>query len=190
MKFCIFSILVLPVAAVAADTNDALTTLVPAYGELPPTFGEQHQGPIIVASSAVIAFAFLFLKVMLRPEIKIALPSETVARQALVKLQREPEDGNCLSAVSQILRRYVSEAFNLPNHELTTAEFCRAIESNPQIGVEPAGIVSSFLRECDVQKFSPAKSAPTINAASRALELVNEIEKRRAGMPAQTSTLK
>ena len=184
MKFRSFSILILPVAAVAADTKDALTTLVPAYGELPPTFWEQHQGPIIVASFAVIAFAFLFLKVLLRPESEIVLPPETVARQALVKLQSQPEDGNCLSAVSQILRRYVSEIYNLPDHELTTAEFCGAIEANPRFGAELAGTISSFLRECDVRKFSHAKSAPPINAASRALELVAQIEKHREQSPA------
>jgi len=180
MKSCIFSLLVLPVAAVAADTNDALTTLVPAYGELPPTFWEQHQTAIIIASFALLAFVFLLVKTMLRPESPRILPPETVARQVFTKLQGESENGIMLSTVSQTLRRYVTESFNLPEPELTTAEFCAAIEASPQIGADLAGNISGFLRECDVRKFSPANPAVPLNAVRRALELLDLAEKRRA----------
>jgi hypothetical protein len=178
MKFCTFSILLLPFTVLAADTN-ALPALIPAYGELPPTFWEQHQATLVVAGFALLAFAFLFLKTMLRPAKVVILPPEAVARQALAKLQAGPEDGNILTAVSQTLRRYVGETFNLPNHELTTSEFCAAIESNQPMGAELAGAISSFLRECDVRKFSPATASAPLNAASRALELIALVEQPR-----------
>ncbi len=170
------SFLFLPFAVVAAETND-LPLLVPAYGELPLTFWEQHQATIIIAGFAFFAFVFLFIKTMLRPESPKILPPEMVAQEALARLQDRPEDGNVLSGVSQILRRYVSETFSLSNGELTTAEFCAAIEVSPQIGSELAGEVSGFLRECDVRKFSPAGGTAPVNAVSRALEIVARIEK-------------
>ena len=178
MKSIFAILLLLPLAVLADDTN-ALPALAPPYGELPLTFWEQHQTPIIIGVFALLALAFLFVKTMLRPESPKKLAPEVVARQALAKLKNQPEDGNILSAVSQTLRRYLGESFNLQNQELTTAEFCVAIEASPQIGTALAGNISSFLRECDVRKFSPAHAAGPLYAATRALELVALAEKQR-----------
>jgi hypothetical protein len=163
----------------AQTATNEIPPLSPAYPELPPTFWEQHQSTIIVAGFAVLAFAFFFLKVMLRPKAQKILPPDFVARQALAKLQNEPEDGNILSAVSQVLRRYVSERFDLPDNVPTTAEFCAVIQSNQRLGAELAETISSFLKECDVRKFSPASGLSPLNATNRALELVNRAEMRR-----------
>ena len=178
MKFLPASILFLPFAVLAADTN-ALPTLAPAYGELPPTFWEQHEAAVIVVGFAVIAVAFLFLRMWLRPKSQIVLPPVVLARQTLEKLKSQPEDGKTLSEVSQCLRRYFSDTFNLPNQELTTAEFCTVIGTSSQIHAELAATISNFLCECDVRKFSPTKSAQPISAAKRALELVALAEKQR-----------
>ena len=178
MKFLPASILFLPFAVLAADTN-AWPALAPAYGELPPTFWEQHQATVIVGGFAIIAVAFLFLRMWLRPKSQIVLPPVFLARQTLEKLKSQPEDGKTLSEVSQCLRRYFSDTFNLPSQELTTAEFCTVIGTSSQIHAELAAAISNFLRECDVQKFSPAKSAQPINAAKRAFELVALAEKQR-----------
>jgi len=178
MKLSLASILLLSFAVTAAETNE-LPALIPAYGELPPTFLESHQTAIIIGGFAFLAFVFLFVKTMLRPESPKILPPETVARQALAQLQSQPEDGFILSAVSQILRGYVGESFNLPSHELTTVEFCTVMEASPHVGPELAGNLARFLRECDVRKFSPATAATPLNAASRAIELVVLAEKHR-----------
>jgi hypothetical protein len=167
---CMF--LAFPVSA--QTTTNEIPPLSPAYGELPPTFWELHQSAILVACFAILAFAFFFLKAMLRPESPKILPPEDAARQALANLKSQPEDGKALSAVSQILRRYLSERFGLPGHELTTAEFCSAIAGNEPLGADLGKTISSFLRECDARKFSPATGAPPLHAASRALELVEK----------------
>ena len=167
----------------AADTN-TLPTLVPAYGEIPPTFLEQHEMAVIIGVFAFLTFAILFLKAMFRPKSKMVLPPEIVAREALTRLQSQPEDGKVLSAVSQILRRYVVAKFDLPAAELTTAEFCAALADHEKIGAELADSISSFLRECDARKFSTSAIAAPLNAAARALELVVLIEKHRAQTPA------
>ena len=191
MKFSLASILFLSMAAFSAGTDtNALPPLTPAYPEIPPTFWEQHESAIIVATFAVLTFAFFFLKTALRPESPKIPPPATVARQALAKLQNQPEDGKVLSEISQILRRYLGETFNLPNQERTMSEFCSALADDANIGAELAGIAASFLRECDVRKFSPALSATPLNAAGRALEIIVLGEKRGAELMARAADTK
>ena len=183
MKILPAILLLLQLVAKAADTN-ALPALAPAYGEIPPTFLKLHQTAIIIGGFALIAFVFLFVKTLLRPESKTVLLPESVARDALAKLLRPPEDGKLLSAVSQILRRYIVVAFEFSAAEMTTKEFCAALAANEKIGAELAESISSFLRECDERKFSPTKSPQPINAASRALELIALAENQRQPSPA------
>jgi|SRR5665213_1863561 len=179
MKSLAATFLLLSAAAKAADTN-ALPALAPAYGEIPPAFFEQHETAVIIDGFAFLAFAFLFLKVMLRPKSKAVLPPEIVAREGLTKLLRQPEDGKLLSEVSQILRRYVVAAFGLSAAEMTTKEFCAALAADEKIGTEASNCISHFLRECDERKFSSSPSAAPLNAAARALELVALAENHRA----------
>ena len=178
MKFLPATFLLASAVAKAADTN-ALPALAPAYGEMPPTFWEQHGTLFIIGGFAFVILAMLVLWKLFQPKPAVILPPEFLARDALAKLIGRPEDGKLLSDVSQILRRYVIAAFIFPAAELTTAEFCAALVGNETIGTELAGSISNFLRECDERKFSPTKSAPPINAASRALELIALAEKQR-----------
>jgi hypothetical protein len=154
-------------------------TLSPAYPEIPPTFWEQHGSTILVGGITLIVLAVLILWKMFQPRPAVILPPEIVAREALAKLLRQPEDGELLSEVSQNLRRYVVAAFELPASELTTTEFCAALAGSEKISAELAQAISNFLRECDERKFSPACSTAPFNAAARALELVDLAEKRR-----------
>jgi hypothetical protein len=161
-----------------ASTN-ALPALAPPYGEIPPTLWERHGTMILVAGIAVIALAVLILWKIFRPKPSVILPPEVVAREALTKLLCQPEDGQLLSNVSQILRRYVIAAFELPAAELTTTEFCAALAASEKIGTEPAQAISDFLRACDERKFSTSPAAAPLNAATRALELVALTENAR-----------
>lgn len=174
----------------AQTSTNELPALAPAYGELPPPFWEQHETAIIVGGFAILAFAFLFLRVMLRPETTVILPPEVLARQALANLQPRPETGKLLSEVSQILRRYLIATFELPPGELTTAEFCAAIASHEPIGDALAKSIADFLRDCDQSKFSNSPATAPLNAAAAALELVSRAEKRRAGLRAQIPAAK
>ena len=171
--FFIFS--ALPAFARPA-TNDP-PALVPAYGEIRPTFLEQHGTLVIIGSFALIVLAALVLWKMLQPKPPVVLPPEVLARGALTKLLRQPEDGKLLSEVSQILRRYLGSAFQMPGAELTTAEFCSGLARNDKIDLQLGESVSSFLRECDMRKFSPASAAPPLDAVNRALNFVNDVEK-------------
>jgi hypothetical protein len=173
-----------------AKADDTMPALAPAYSELPPTFWKQHEAAIIIAIFAMLAFVFLFLKVMFRPESAVTLPPEVLARSVLTKLQLQAEDGKVLSEVSQALRRYVAAVLQFPAGELTTAEFSAALAGNDTMGAELAQMVSVFLRECDERKFSPASAVTPLNAATCALALLEQIETRRAASAAQTTAVK
>jgi hypothetical protein len=186
MKFLPATFLLSSAVAKAADTN-ALPALAPAYGEMPPTFWEQHGTLVIIGGFAFVIFSMLILWKLFQPKPTVILPPEILARGALAKLTGRPEDGKLSSEVSQILRRYVIAAFHFPAAEMTTAEFCAALADNEKIGAELAESISSFLRECDERKFSPTKSAP-LDAADRALELValsEKISDRRDACPTE-----
>ena len=178
MRFFMAGILSLPLATIAAGTNP-LPVLDPPYSELPPTFWEQHHTGIFVSGFVFPALAALILWRILKPRPQPSLPPGTVAREALARLQRQPEDGNTLGEISRALRRYISVAFQFPATGLTTAEFSGALASNAKIGAELAQAISGFLRECDERKFSPAGPAAPLNAANRALELVAFAEKAK-----------
>jgi len=163
----------------AQSSTNTLPALAPPYGEISPTLWERHGTMILLAGMAVIALAVLVLWNIFRPKPPVILPPEVLAREALTKLLRQPEDGKLLSNVSQILRRYVITAFELPAAELTTTEFCAALAASEKIGTEPAQAISDFLRACDERKFSTSPAAAPLNAATRALELVVLTENAR-----------
>jgi hypothetical protein len=163
----------------AQSTNNGLPPLAPAYPEMPPPFWELHESIIVVGSFALLAAATLYLLARLRPATPEIVPPGILAHAALVRLQRQPEEGNVLSEISQTLRRYVSAAFALPVGELTTAELSAALADNANVGPELAQGVRGLLRECDERKFSPAVPSVPLNAATRALEMVAQLEKRR-----------
>jgi len=162
-----------------ASTN-ALTALAPAYGELPPTFWEQHQTAIVIGGFIFIIAQSLFLwKLLMRLQPRVE-PPENLARAALNRLLDEPEDGKLLSEVSQILRRYIGAVFQMRGEELTTSEFTAEILQHEKIGPELAGKISGFLRECDARKFAPDKNAASLDAVETALDFITQLEPRRA----------
>ncbi|HTB84501.1 MAG TPA: hypothetical protein VK742_12670 [Candidatus Sulfotelmatobacter sp.] len=179
-------ILLLPWAVIAADTN-ALPPLVPAYGEIPPTFWEQYRALVIPG-----AFVFVFLLTwgvwfLLKPKPPVVLSPAFVAREALKKLQPQPEDGRVLSEISQIFRRYVGAVFSFPAGEMTTAEFSAVLAAHPKAGLQVAEVLSTFLRACDKDKFTAHNAAPPLNAVGRALQLVEQIESGWREVPASKS---
>jgi hypothetical protein len=164
--------------------------LAPAYGEIPPTFWEQHGTTIIVASLMFVVLVALLIWKLLQPKPPVVIPPEVRARQALAKLQGQPEDGKLLSEVSQILRHYVAAVFDLPGGELTTTEFLTALARHEKIPIDLSETVCGFLRECDVRKFSPANAVAPLNAVARALKFISLAEQRRTEMAIKSSTAK
>jgi hypothetical protein len=56
--------------------------------------------------------------------------------------------------VSDILRRYVLEQFDLPMTRQTSVEFLNAIASTPKFGEDEKALLTDFLNRCDLIKFA------------------------------------
>ena len=162
-----------------AQTNsDADLKLTPPLPELKPTFWEMHHWAVIIGAIIVLLLVAELLWTLLKSKPVVITPPETVAREALGKLAGKPEDGACLSLISQIVRHYFVVAFQLPAAEMTTSEMTDVLATYTSIGTELGSRVSEFLLECDRRKFS-TKAIPAFGAVTRALELVNLGEERR-----------
>jgi hypothetical protein len=175
----------LPVLAQApVDTNE-IPKLRPIHAEIPPGFWAQHGTMVLIIGVVLAALGGLFVWWLTRPRAVVAVPPEAEARAALADLPLTADEGVKLSRVSQILRHYVQRAFELPPHELTTTEFCRALADHPHLGPELAGALGGFLRDTDRRKFAPAGTTPPQPAAAAtALALIDQCETRRAAQPA------
>ena len=62
--------------------------------------------------------------------------------------------------VSDILRRYVVEQFDLPMTRQTSVEFLNAIASAPNFGDEEKALLADFLNRCDLIKFARYEATP------------------------------
>jgi hypothetical protein len=162
-----------------SETTNAPLKLLPPYGELPPTFWEQNTTAILFVGFGGVVFAAFILWLIFHPKPKNIIPPEIQAREALHKLSSQPEDGEVLSRVSQVVRHYFSAAFQLSPGELTTTEFIREISGNKKISAELSKATANFLRECDNHKFSATAGSEKIDAANRALNLIEQAEQRR-----------
>jgi hypothetical protein len=182
---CVLGMLV-PHALFAAATNtpgpDEIPALRPPHAELAPTFWELYGWWVILAGVFVLLLVCAAVWFLTRPKPPVLVPPEVQARQALEALRQQPEDGAVLSQVSQILRHFLTAAFNLPPGEVTTAECCRAIAGHGQVGPELAAALSEFLRQCDQRKFSPPPPAPPLSAVAQALKLIEQAQARRAAL--------
>ncbi len=116
----------------------------------------------------------------LRPRPVVAVAPEVQARQELEQLRNHPEDGALLSRASQVLRRYLIRAFELPPNELTTTEFCSLISGTQKFGAHFSTSVSEYLRRCDERKFAPLTDSQPFEGVAQALKLIESGEARRA----------
>jgi hypothetical protein len=169
------------IAATATNTNtDSIPPLLPPRGELPPSFWEQHGTWVILFGIALFGFICVTVWWLGRGRPQVVVPPEVQARQALELLRNQSEDGALLSQVSHIVRRYLTQAFELPPKELTTTEFCALLAGTQKIGPKLATSVSDFLRLCDQRKFAPASESQPLGGVAQALKLVELGEARRA----------
>lgn len=167
------------------DTNE-IPPLLPAYPEFPPTYWEQHSQQIVWAAVVLCVMAGMWVWWKLRPKPVIVLPPAVRARRALEQL-REARDDARLSGISQVLRHYFCEVFNLRSGELTTAEFSQAVSQSRRIPSSLGSQVVKFLESCDQMKFSPAHDPSASDALSDALQLIEAAEAHQASLQTVSS---
>ena len=163
-----------------AISTNTLSALLPPYGELPPTFWEQHGTAVVLAGFGIIVLAMFSLWLLFRPKPKIIISPDVQAREALEFLRQQPEDGATLSLVSQVVRNYFIAAFEIPPGELTTTEFSHFLSGHEATGTELSTAVIGLLRDCDDRKFSTRPAPVPLDAANQGLKLVAQAEQRRA----------
>lgn len=173
--------------ALSSLGQEELPKLQPPLGEIPPTFWEQHGTTVMVSVPVALLVLGVGIWLLLRPKPIVPVPPEVQARLDLEKLLQQPEDGAVISRVTQILRRYVQAAFELPPGEPTTAEFCQTIAGHRKLGTELADALGEFQRRCDERKFAQSSPTTPVGTAARALELVSQGETRRAWLRQQAS---
>jgi hypothetical protein len=173
-------------AGLPAQTNEPagepIPPLVPPRSEIPPTFWEQNRKWILVTGVVSLGVVSGAAWALSRPKRRAPLPPAIQATRTLEGLRQEPETGLVLSRISQVLRRYMLDAFSLTAGELTTTEFSQLIENHPGIGREVASPITEFLRLCDLRKFAPGIPQSPIGAVARALELIRMAEARREAL--------
>jgi hypothetical protein len=154
--------------------------LHPPRPEIPPGFWEEC-GPW-AAVGIVLALAVLSAVVwyLLKGRPPVPEPPERKARELLSGLREAPEDGKVLSQVSQALRHYMAAVLAFGPGELTTAEFCLAVDGHQMLGPEFSKEICGFLRLCDERKFSPTVSDSPLGAVAQALKIVDGTEERIA----------
>lgn len=163
------------------EPEEEIPPLRPPRPEMPPTFWEANRGWVIGGSAALVVVISAGIWWLRRPARVTPVPPEVRARQELAPLRGQPETGEVLSRVSQIVRRYVSTAFDLHQGELTTADLARAMTARQEtIGAQLANNIAGFLRVCDERKFAPPAQRPPLGAADEAGKLVETVEARRA----------
>lgn len=165
-------------ALVTNETSAEITPLRPPRPELPPSFLEQHALTIGVASFLGLLLLAILIWFALRPRTIAETPPDQAARRELQSLQAHPQDPQLLTRVSHVVRRYLSRAFGLPEQELTTAEFCRALHEQERAGPALAEHAARVLQYWDEQKFSPNPPATQNDPVTEAGFIVDEGEAR------------
>lgn len=168
-------------AATNLISSDEIPPLRPPRPELPPSLWERYGLAIIVLAIGVMVLFGIAVWIITRPKPAALVPPAVRARRELEPLVNRTEDGAVLSRVSQVLRHYVAAAFGLPQDEITTAEFCRALIQLDKMGPLVSVQLTDFLRECDRRKFAPNAGGPQpLGAVPRALGFIDACENRLA----------
>lgn len=171
----------------SVSPSDAKDELKPPLGKLPPR--ESPRSPswpwlalVTVAVAAAGLFggrAFLAWRRRARRE-----SAYDVARARLERLLGRPRPtGELVDAfyveLSDIVRRYLEDRFELRAPELTTEEFLASVGESPDLSRDHQALLRSFLREADLVKFAGLQPSNddierSLDAARRFLEETRE----------------
>jgi hypothetical protein len=177
----------LPLLAATAWAAEETNQFRPPRPLLGPPFWEQHGTLVLVLGAVGLIGSALAVWWVRRPRQTAGVPAVARTRAALQALQGRAEDDALARDVSQILRRYVIDALELPHEELTTAELDAVLQDPPRTSPALAAALVDFLRECDVEKFAPLKPPTPRGFVARALDLVAQVEAERKPPPVQST---
>ncbi|HKS04327.1 MAG TPA: DUF4381 family protein [Chthoniobacterales bacterium] len=111
----------------------------------------------------IIGLAIWFGRKLFQKDKPVPTPRER-ALAGLNEIERDVERINPYQfsiRVSDILRSYVMEQFDLPMTRQTSVEFLNAIASVASFGDEEKTLLADFLNRCDLIKFARYEATPS-----------------------------
>lgn len=114
---------------------------------------------VIIGGTLIVAFMVWMVR-STRQSSSSTLAKTNPLNDALNALKRLENDSRNLnvrefsSAVSDIVRRYIEQACQIPAQEQTTEEFLQSIQKHPSFTKEIREALAGFLGMCDMAKFA------------------------------------
>lgn len=141
---------------------------------------EKNRTKVIIVLASLAAVALVLLLCLRKKKEKAAPPPVPAHIKALAALHKLTESDlwekglykEYFSRLSDILRVYIEDRFQLRAPEQTTEEFLAILRQDPEFTYEQREMLRSFLNECDMIKF--AKGETSLELAQSAIE---DIEK-------------
>jgi hypothetical protein len=177
-----------PGQSTLSPTNDIRAIKPPV--EIPdPWLWACWIGGIIVALALIALAIRAWRKAKARAAILIPVPPHVRARQRIdAALQLLGNPRAFAIAVSDAVRVYLEERFNLRAPERTTEEFLRDLQKTSALTTDQKSSLAEFLERCDLVKFARLEPPESVlrELHESALRLVHETQydPAAAGMPA------
>ncbi len=149
----------------AGETPGVMEIAGPVSVENPVPWGRYGALFLLLAAAAGAAYWYKFIRVVPSPPPPLPIPPHVRALEALEAIEREKlvEKGlykEYYIRVSDVLRHYMEEQFQLRAPERTTEEFLAEIQHNAVLGLQEQLLLRAFLRHCDLVKFAKAEPSP------------------------------
>lgn len=114
---------------------------------------------VFVAAFALLMLVGLVVWLILRARGKPKAPptAQEIALRELQRIEAELETTNPYQfsiRVSDVLRRYVTERYDVPSTRQTSVEFLNAVATRAQFSESEKSLLGDFLSRCDLIKFA------------------------------------
>lgn len=131
---------------------------------------------IVLATFLIIGgvFGFVLLKRKKEEAKSPPVPAHIIAYEALAALEKKDYIRKGLpkayyTELSDIVRHYLENRFNIRAPEMTTEEFLLKVKEDSSLSFEHKGLLRDFLTNCDLVKFAkyqPAETEANLSMAS------------------------
>jgi hypothetical protein len=165
------------VSVLAPDAEPGIMDIAGPVAVRNPTPWAVYAALLLLLTAALGAlYWYKFIRVVPGPPPPPPIPPHVRALEALEAIEREKlvEKGlykEYYIRVSDVLRHYMEDEFNLRAPERTTEEFLTEHQHNAVLGLQEQLLLRAFLRHCDLVKFAKAEpSAEEIRETFRTCE--------------------